>query len=51
MGFGVGISYWSTFKIATEKSIYSMPEAKFGWFCDVGSTYFLNNIRNKMGLY
>ncbi len=31
MGGGVGISIFSKFKIATEKSLFAMPEAKIGY--------------------
>ena len=30
MGGGVGISIFSKYKIATEKSLFAMPEAKIG---------------------
>ena len=28
-----------------------MPEAKIGYFCDIGASYFVPKIRNNMGLY
>ena len=51
MGGGVGTGIYCTYRIVTEKTVYSMPEAKIGFFCDVGSSYFLPKIRNKMGIY
>ena len=51
MGGGVGISIHSEIKIATEKSIFAMPEAKIGFFTDVGSSYFLPKLKNKIGFY
>lgn len=51
MGGGVGISIHSPFKIATEKSIFAMPEAKLGFFTDVGGGYFLSRLRSNLGLY
>jgi 3-hydroxyisobutyryl-CoA hydrolase len=32
MGGGVGISIFSKFKIATEKCLFAMPEAKIGYY-------------------
>ena len=31
-------------KIATEKTIFAMPEARIGLFNDAGSTYFLTHL-------
>ena len=42
MGGGVGVSIYSPIKIATEKSLFAMPEAKIGLFTDVSAGYFLN---------
>ena len=51
MGGGVGISVFSPFKIATEKSMFAMPEGKIGFFTDVGACYFLSKMRNNIGYY
>lgn len=51
MGGGVGISSFSPFKIATEKTMFAMPEGKIGFFTDVGSCYFLSKMRNNIGYY
>lgn len=32
MGGGVGLTGHSKFRIATEKSVWAMPEAKIGYF-------------------
>lgn len=51
MGGGVGISVHSPIRIATEKSVFAMPEAKIGFFTDVGGGYFLSRLRKNIGLY
>ena len=43
MGGGVGISVFSPFKIATEKSMFAMPEGKIGFFTDEGLAIFIQN--------
>mmetsp|Transcript_12618 Transcript_12618/g.19562 ORF Transcript_12618/g.19562 Transcript_12618/m.19562 type:complete len:434 (+) Transcript_12618:173-1474(+) len=44
MGGGVGISIWSQFRIATEHTMWSMPETAIGLFPDVGSTYWMSRL-------
>ena len=51
MGGGVGISIHGKVRIATEKSLFAMPEAKIGFFTDVSGGYFLSRLRNNLGLY
>ena len=51
LGGGVGISINSNVKIATEKTLLGMPEAKIGFFCDVGVTHFLSRLKNGIGNY
>lgn len=51
MGGGVGISVFAPFVIATEKTIFAMPEAKLGFFTDVGVNYILARMRNNLGYY
>ena len=53
MGGGVGVSCHSPIRIATEKSMYAMPETAIGFFCDVGGSYFLSRVKNNvcLGMY
>lgn len=51
MGGGVGISIHAPFRIATEKSMFAMPEAKIGFFTDVSGGYFLSRLHHNIGLY
>lgn len=54
MGGGAGISLNSLFKVACEKTIFAMPEARIGLFTDIGAVYHLTKLpeglRNAMGL-
>ena len=51
MGGGVGISIFAPFRIATENTMFAMPEAKIGFYTDVGSGVVLANLRNNIGMY
>lgn len=54
MGGGVGLTWHSPIRIATENSIFAMPETAIGFFTDVGCGYFLPRINNgdfSLGLY
>lgn len=45
MGGGVGLTWHSPIRIATDNSMYAMPESAIGFFCDVGGSYFLPRVR------
>ena len=51
MGGGIGISVNAPFRIATEKTMLAMPEAKIGFFTDVGACWILSKLRNNIGMY
>lgn len=51
MGSGVGLSIHGSYLIATENTIFAMPETAIGYFVDVGASYFLSRLKNNVGLY
>ena len=53
MGGGVGVSVHAPIRIATDNSVYAMPETGIGLFTDVGASYFLSRVKGNinLGLY
>lgn len=51
MGGGVGLTIHAPHRIATEKSVFAMPEAKIGFFTDVGGGFFLSKLKGNIGMY
>lgn len=51
MGGGAGLSAYAPFRIATENTVFAMPEAKIGYFPDVGASYFLSKMDGEIGTY
>lgn len=51
MGGGVGLSVHGQYRIATEKTLFAMPETQIGLFPDVGGSYFLPRLTGKLGVY
>ncbi|CDO73582.1 hypothetical protein BN946_scf185014.g52 [Trametes cinnabarina] len=51
MGGGVGLSVNAKFRIATEKTVFAMPETKIGYSPDVGASFFLSKVDGEIGTY
>ncbi|NXX42773.1 HIBCH protein, partial [Tricholaema leucomelas] len=54
MGGGVGVSIHGHFRVATEKTLFAMPETAIGKYClfpDVGGGYFLPRLSGRIGYY
>uniref|UniRef100_A0A5B7BW94 3-hydroxyisobutyryl-CoA hydrolase n=1 Tax=Davidia involucrata TaxID=16924 RepID=A0A5B7BW94_DAVIN len=51
MGGGAGASIHGRFRVATENSLFAMPETALGLFPDVGASYFLSRLPGFLGEY
>eukprot|EP00041_Stephanoeca_diplocostata_P013168 m.227623 g.227623 ORF g.227623 m.227623 type:complete len:387 (+) comp19250_c0_seq2:70-1230(+) len=51
MGGGVGLSFPAPFRIATERSLFAMPETGIGLFPDVGGSFYLPKLEGELGMY
>jgi 3-hydroxyisobutyryl-CoA hydrolase len=51
MGGGVGLSVHAPFRIATERTVFAMPETTIGLFPDVGGSFFLPRMNGAVGTY
>ncbi|XP_056863061.1 3-hydroxyisobutyryl-CoA hydrolase 1 isoform X1 [Raphanus sativus] len=51
MGGGAGVCIHGRFRIATENTVFAMPETALGLFPDVGASYFLSRLPGFFGEY
>jgi enoyl-CoA hydratase/carnithine racemase len=51
MGGGVGVSVHGSHRVATERTLFAMPETGIGFFPDVGATYVLPRLSGALGMY
>lgn len=51
MGGGVGLSVHGSHRVATENTLFAMPETGIGLFPDVGGGWFLPRLRGQLGTW
>jgi enoyl-CoA hydratase len=51
MGGGVGISVHGSHRVATERTLFAMPETAIGLFPDVGGGWFLPRLEHEVGTW
>ena len=51
MGGGVGISAPASYRVATDRTIFAMPETGIGLFPDVGGGWFLPRLPGETGMW
>ncbi|XP_020551231.1 3-hydroxyisobutyryl-CoA hydrolase-like protein 1, mitochondrial isoform X3 [Sesamum indicum] len=51
MGGGAGISMPSTFRVATDKTIFATPETLIGFHPDAGASFYLSHLPGHLGEY
>ncbi len=51
MGGGVGVSVHGRYRVATDRTLFAMPETGIGFYPDVGGTYFLPRLAGGLGLW
>ncbi|MBV7257686.1 enoyl-CoA hydratase/isomerase family protein [Pacificimonas sp. WHA3] len=51
MGGGVGLSIHAPYRIATERTLFAMPETGIGLIPDVGGTHALSHMPGEIGTY
>lgn len=51
MGGGIGLMSGASHRVVTETSKLAMPEITIGLYPDVGGSYFLSRVRDRLGLF
>jgi 3-hydroxyisobutyryl-CoA hydrolase len=51
VGAGAGLSINTPFRIATENTMFAMPETIIGLFPDVGATFYFPRLDGQIGTY
>ena len=51
MGGGAGLCMHAPIRIATNSTVFSMPETGIGFFPDVGASFFLPRLEQNYGIY
>ncbi len=51
MGGGVGISQPAKYRVATERTLFAMPETGIGLFPDVGGGWYLSRLPGRVGQF
>lgn len=50
-GSGLGLSVHGHYRVATEKTVFTMPEVRLGSVPDAGASYFLSRLEGRLGMY
>ena len=51
MGGGAGISVHTPFRVATENTVFAMPETAIDFFPDVGGSSLLPRLDGRLGIH
>ena len=51
MGAGIGLAYYSKYRIATDNTVCCFPETAIGLTPDVGATFLLSRMPGALGMY